>query len=80
MSSAEFIARMTLATVGIFTPGPNTALSAKLAANHGLRQAMPIVCAVPVGWGILLIVNATGCSVKVLGTVVWMIQSALQHT
>ena len=47
MSSAEFIALIALATVGTFTPGPNTALSATLAANYGLRNALPFVCAVP---------------------------------
>jgi threonine/homoserine/homoserine lactone efflux protein len=67
MSSAEFIALIALATVGTFTPGPNTALSATLAANYGLRSALPFVCAVPAGWGILLIVNAAGLGVMVLG-------------
>ena len=67
MSSAEFIALITLATVGTFTPGPNTALSATLAANYGLRNALPFVCAVPAGWGILLIINAAGLGVMVLG-------------
>ena len=67
MSSAEFIALIALATVGTFTPGPNTALSATLAANYGLRRALPFVCAVPAGWGILLIVNAAGLGVMVLG-------------
>ena len=67
MSSAEFIALITLATVGTFTPGPNTALSATLAANYGLRSALPFVCAVPAGWGILLIINAAGLGVMVLG-------------
>ncbi len=67
MSNAEFIALITLATVGTFTPGPNTALSATLAANYGLRSALPFVCAVPAGWCILLIINAAGLGVMVLG-------------
>jgi len=67
MSSAELFALIALATVGTFTPGPNTALSATLAANYGLRRALPFVCAVPAGWGILLIVNAAGLGVMVLG-------------
>jgi threonine/homoserine/homoserine lactone efflux protein len=41
-----------------FTPGPNTTLSAALAANHGLRHAMRFVVAVPFGWGLLLV----GCT------------------
>ena len=67
MSSAELFALIALATVGTFTPGPNTALSATLAANFGLRRALPFVCAVPAGWGILLILNAAGLGVMVLG-------------
>ncbi len=66
MSSAELFAWITLATVGTFTPGPNTALSATLAANHGLRLALPFVCAVPAGWGLLLILNAAGLGVMVM--------------
>jgi threonine/homoserine/homoserine lactone efflux protein len=67
MSSDEFFALITLATVGTFTPGPNTAISATIAANHGLRRALPFVCAVPAGWGILLILNAAGLGLVVLG-------------
>ena len=67
MSSAEFIALIALATVGTFTPGPNTTLSATLAANYGLRRALPFVCAVPAGWSLLLILNATGLGALVLG-------------
>jgi threonine/homoserine/homoserine lactone efflux protein len=67
MSSDELFALIALATVGTFTPGPNTALSATIAANHGLRRALPFVCAVPAGWGVLLILNAAGLGVMVLG-------------
>ncbi|BDU59285.1 lysine transporter LysE [Limnohabitans sp. MORI2] len=67
MSSEELFTLITLATVGTFTPGPNTALSATIAANHGLRRALPFVCAVPAGWGVLLMLNAAGLGVMVLG-------------
>ncbi len=67
MSSDELFALIALATVGTFTPGPNTALSATIAANHGLRRALPFVCAVPAGWGLLLVLNAAGLGVMVLG-------------
>jgi len=60
MTSAELSALLVLATVSSFTPGPNTTLSTALAANHGLRRAMHFVCAVPVGWGLLLSLCATG--------------------
>jgi threonine/homoserine/homoserine lactone efflux protein len=67
MRSEELFALIALATVGTFTPGPNTALSATIAANHGLRRALPFVCAVPAGWGVLLVLNAAGLGVMVLG-------------
>jgi threonine/homoserine/homoserine lactone efflux protein len=67
MSSTELLALITLATVGTFTPGPNTALSAALAANHGMQRALPFVCAVPAGWGLLLILNTAGLGAMVLG-------------
>jgi threonine/homoserine/homoserine lactone efflux protein len=60
MSSTEFIALLALATAMSFTPGPNTALSTAMAANHGLRRTMPFVCAVPLGWGLLLTFSALG--------------------
>lgn len=54
MNWQDFTAFLVLATAMSFSPGPNTTLSTALAANHGLRCAMPFVCAVPVGWGALL--------------------------
>jgi threonine/homoserine/homoserine lactone efflux protein len=49
MSDAEWLALLSFATVMAFTPGPNTTLSAALAAQGGLRRAGPFVLAVPVG-------------------------------
>ena len=66
MTSAELSALLVLATVSSFTPGPNTTLSTAMAANHGLRRAMPFVCAVPVGWGMLLSLCALGLGALVL--------------
>jgi len=60
MTSAELSALLLLATVSSFTPGPNTTLSTAMAANHGLRHALRFVLAVPVGWGILFTLCATG--------------------
>jgi threonine/homoserine/homoserine lactone efflux protein len=60
MNWQEFTALLVLATAMSFSPGPNTTLSTALAANHGLRRAMPFVCAVPVGWGVLLSLCALG--------------------
>jgi threonine/homoserine/homoserine lactone efflux protein len=60
MTSSELSALLVLATVSSFTPGPNTTLSTAMAANHGLRHALRFVCAVPVGWGLLFALCATG--------------------
>jgi threonine/homoserine/homoserine lactone efflux protein len=51
----ELAALLLFATAMAFTPGPNTTLAAALAANRGLGHAMRFVCAVPVGWGQLLL-------------------------
>lgn len=60
MTAAEFSALLVLATATSFTPGPNTTLSTALAANVGLKGALRFVCAVPVGWGLLLTLCAAG--------------------
>lgn len=62
----EFTALLALVTAMSFTPGPNTTLSATLAANRGLRGALPFVLAVPVGWGALLILSAAGLGTLLL--------------
>jgi len=66
MNWQEFTALLVLATAMSFSPGPNTTLSTALAANHGLRRALPFVCAVPVGWAVLLAVCALGLGALVL--------------
>ncbi|MBF5007518.1 LysE family translocator [Diaphorobacter caeni] len=66
MPFAEFTALLVLATAMSFTPGPNTTLSAALAANRGIRPAMRFVCAVPVGWCALLLLCAAGLGAVLL--------------
>ena len=66
MNWQEFTALLVLATAMSFSPGPNTTLSTALGANHGLRRALPFVCAVPVGWSALLLVCALGLGALVL--------------
>ncbi len=56
----ELSALLLLATAMSFTPGPNTALSTAIAANYGLGRALRFVCAVPVGWALLLLLCAAG--------------------
>ena len=66
MNWQEFTALLVLATAMSFSPGPNTTLSSALGANHGLRRAMPFVCAVPVGWGVMLGLCALGLGALLL--------------
>ena len=66
MNASEFSALLLLATAISFSPGPNTTLSTAMAANHGLSRAMPFVCAVPAGWGLLLALCALGLGALVL--------------
>jgi threonine/homoserine/homoserine lactone efflux protein len=65
MPASELTALLLFATAMSFSPGPNNTLSAALAANHGLAHAMRFVCAVPVGWGLLLL----GCAVGLGGLI-----------
>lgn len=60
MTWQEFTALLALATAMSFSPGPNTTLSATLAANVGIRRTLPFILAVPVGWGALLGICALG--------------------
>lgn len=66
MTPNEWTALLVLATATSFTPGPNTALSAALAANGGLRHAGRFVLAVPAGWGLLFGLCALGLGSVVL--------------
>lgn len=75
MPATELAALLAYATAMAFTPGPNTTLSAAMAANHGLAHAMRFVFAVPFGWCLLLLASAVGLgtlvtTVPALGTVV----------
>jgi len=66
MSSAELTALLLLCTAASFTPGPNTTLSTALAANLGLKRALRFVLSVPVGWGLLFSLCASGVGAVVL--------------
>jgi threonine/homoserine/homoserine lactone efflux protein len=67
MPPAELAALLAYASAMAFTPGPNTTLSAAMAANHGLRHAMRFVVAVPFGWCLLLTACAFGVGALVTG-------------
>ncbi|RYF75473.1 MAG: LysE family translocator, partial [Comamonadaceae bacterium] len=66
MPLIEFTTLLVLATAMSFSPGPNTTLSTALAANRGLPAAMRFVCAVPVGWTLLLLLCAAGIGAVVV--------------
>jgi threonine/homoserine/homoserine lactone efflux protein len=66
MNATEFTALLILCTATSFTPGPNTTLSAALAANLGLRVAMRFVLAVVLGWGLLFSLCAAGLGALVV--------------
>jgi threonine/homoserine/homoserine lactone efflux protein len=77
MNPSEFWALVALASAMSFSPGPNTTLSATLAANGGLRHALPFVCSVPVGWALLLIACGLGLGALILAipALVWVIKA-----
>jgi threonine/homoserine/homoserine lactone efflux protein len=60
MPLSELGALLLFATAMAFTPGPNTTLSAAIAANRGLGPALRFVFAVPVGWGLMLLACVAG--------------------
>ena len=60
MTASELGALLVYSTAMAFTPGPNTTLSAAIAANSGLAVAMRFVLAVPLGWGLLLLACVAG--------------------
>ena len=66
MSTEEFSALLLFATAMSFTPGPNTTLSAALAANHGLRRAMGFIVAVPTGWTLMMLASGAGLATLLL--------------
>ena len=66
MSDQEFTALLSFATAMSFSPGPNTTLSAALAANFGLRRALRFIVAVPTGWTLMMLACGLGLGALVL--------------
>ena len=60
LQATELSALLVFLTATSFTPGPNTALSTAIAANRGLRHALPFVTSVSLGWGLMLSICAGG--------------------
>ena len=67
MTAAEITALLAFCTAMSFSPGPNTTLSAALAANHGLRRALRFCLAVPTGWALLMLACGLGLGAAVTG-------------
>lgn len=78
MPAAELWSLIAFATAMAFTPGPNTALSAALGANRGLRVALRFVVAVPIGWGLLLAacVAGLGAALEAAPAARWAVKGA----
>lgn len=60
MSAEELAALLAFATLMSFTPGPNTAMSTALGANHGLRRTWHFIVAVPTGWTLMMVACGLG--------------------
>jgi threonine/homoserine/homoserine lactone efflux protein len=77
MPWTEFTALLILGTAMSFSPGPNTTLSTALAANFGVPRAMRFVCAVPVGWGLLVLLCAFGLGALLVAApiLVWVVKA-----
>jgi len=67
LSAAQFLALLSLMTLGSFTPGPNTTIAAVSGANFGLRATLPHCAGVALGFASILALCAAGVGALVLG-------------
>jgi threonine/homoserine/homoserine lactone efflux protein len=67
MTWQEFTALFVFCTAMSFSPGPNTTLSTALAANGGLRRALPFCLAVPTGWVLMMLATGLGLGALITG-------------
>ena len=76
MSTTELTALLAFCAAMSFSPGPNTTLSAALAANHGLKRALRFCLAVPAGWIVLMLGCGLGLGALILGvpTLRWAVK------
>ena len=68
LSTAQFLALVTLLAVGAFTPGPNTTVAAVTGANFGLRATLPHCFGVSVGFASIIALCATGVGALILAS------------
>ena len=67
LSATQFLALLSLMTLGSFTPGPNTTIAAVSGANFGLRATLPHCAGVALGFASILALCAAGVGALVLG-------------
>ena len=60
LSTAQFLALVTLLAVGAFTPGPNTTIAAVTGANFGLRATLPHCVGVSFGFASIVVCAPPG--------------------
>jgi len=68
LSTAQFLALVTLLAVGAFTPGPNTTIAAVTGANFGLRATLPHCIGVSLGFASIVALCATGVGALILAS------------
>lgn len=68
LSAAQFAALLSLMTVGLFTPGPNTTIAAVTGANFGLRATLPHCVGVAFGFASILALCAAGVGALILAS------------
>lgn len=68
LSTAQFLALVTLLAVGAFTPGPNTTIAAVTGANFGLRATLPHCVGVSFGFASIVALCTTGVGALILAS------------
>jgi threonine/homoserine/homoserine lactone efflux protein len=71
MALDQFLALVTLAVVGSFTPGPNNMIAAAIGANHGFRAVLPHMLGVVFGFTTMLVAGSVGLAALIAATP-WM--------
>jgi len=68
LSTAQFLALVTLLAVGAFTPGPNTTIATVTGANFGLRATLPHCVGVAFGFASIVALCAVGVGALILAS------------
>lgn len=68
LTVTQFAALLSLMTVGLFTPGPNTTIAAVTGANFGLRATLPHCIGVALGFASILALCAAGIGALIVAS------------